>query len=178
MRHTSLALPLILLAMNISARAEPLNVKPGLWETTTTSVKQGARRPTNLDKLTPEQRAKVEQKLDNQVKTETNTVISCLKDAQIRSGEAFIGKSHQATCSHTFLTRTPDDLIANLQCSGANGMTGRIEIHAADPEHMSGKIQMTYGAEDKLQLLNRSEVNARWIKSECGTVTARNSRNH
>jgi hypothetical protein len=178
MKFIILTIPLTLLAINITAQAEPLNVKAGLWETTTTSVKQGARRPTNLDQLTPEQRAKVEQKLDSEAKKETRTVTSCLNDAQIQSGEAFIGRSHQASCTYTFLNQTPGDLVADLHCAGVNAMTGRIEMHAADPEHMSGKVAMTYGAGDKLQLLNRSEVNARWVKADCGTVTARNVRNH
>jgi hypothetical protein len=178
MRYTILTLPLVLLALCITAQAESLNVKTGLWETTTTSVKQGARRPTNLDKLTPEQLAKVEQKLDSQIKKETRTVQSCLNEAQIKSGEAFIGRSHQAFCTYTFLTQTPDDLVANLKCAGANAMTGRVEMHTADPEHMSGIVHMTYGAEDELQLLNRNIISAHWIKSDCGTVTAQNPSDH
>lgn len=178
MRYTILTLPLILLAISITAQAEPLNVKAGLWETTTTSVKQVARRPTNLNQLTPQQRAKVEQKLDSQVKKETRTALSCLKDVQIQSGEAFIGQSHQASCTYTFPTRTADDLVANLHCSGANAMTGRIEMHAADPERMSGIVQMTYGAEDRQQLLNRNIISARWVKGDCGTVTAQNPSGH
>jgi len=178
MKYAILALPLALLAMCLPAQAEPLNVKPGLWETTTTSEKLAAKRPTNLDKLTPEQRARVEQKLTSQVKKETHTVTSCLKETQIQSGEAFIGKSHQATCAYRFPTQTSGDLVANLQCSGANAMTGRIEMHAADREHMSGTIEMTYGAGDKMQLLNRGDITARWLTSDCGKLSASNRRSH
>jgi hypothetical protein len=167
-----------LLAMGHTAQAEPLKVKPGLWEMTTATEKKNANKPTNLDKLTPEQREKVEKKLAEQVKKETKTAQSCLKDEQIQSGEAFTGKSHQASCTHTFLSRTATEQIATLTCTGANPMTGTVEIHAADPEQMTGKIEITYGAGDKLQLLTRSDITARWLGSDCGKVASNNPRRH
>lgn len=176
MRHTILALLLILPAMSFTAQAEPLKVKPGLWETTTYSEKQGAKLPTNLDKLTPDQRVKVEKKLAGNIKKETHTAHSCLDETQIENGNAFIGKSHQASCSYTFLTQTPSDLVVNLECSGVNAMTGRLKMHAVDPEHMGGTVDMTYGAGDNLQLLNRSDITARWLSSDCVKVTADNHR--
>lgn len=174
MKHIILALSLILPAFSMTAYSEQLNVKPGLWETTTTSEKRAAKLPANMDKLTPEQRAKVEHKLADRVRKETRTVQSCLNEAQIKSGKAFIGKSHQASCTYMFMKQTPSDLDAKLECSGANAMTGRILIHAADPENMSGTVDMTYGAGDNLQLLNRSVITARWLGSDCVKVTVDN----
>ena len=102
MNYRILSTPLILLALCITAQAEPLKVKPGIWETTTTTETKRANKPTNLDKLTPEQRAMVEITLENKVKKETKTVQACLSEAQIKSGENFLGKNHQANCKRTF----------------------------------------------------------------------------
>ncbi len=171
-------LSIIILAVSLPVRSEPLNVKPGLWETTTTTEKRGARQPVNLDKLTLDQRTKVEKKLADRVSRETRTVHSCLNAAQIASGETFLGKTHEASCTRTFEARTASGLVANLECTGANKMAGHVELHAVDPERMKGTVDMIYGASDKLQLLTHSDITARWLGSDCGTVTANNARHH
>ena len=170
MKIRFIMLGLALLGYGFASKAEPLKVKPGLWETTTVTEKRGAKHPTNLDTLTPEQRDKVEKKLEKQVKKETHTVKSCLKAEQIKSGEAFTGKPHRATCTRDFKTQTANDVVAAISCRGANKMTGNIEMHAVDPEHMSGKVDMTYGDSGKLQLFTHSEITAIWLKDDCGAA--------
>lgn len=177
MRYRLISLALFSLLGSLAAQAEPLKVKPGLWETTTTTEKKGSKHPTNLDKLTPEQRAKVEKELAARVKRETRTVKSCLREAHIKNGEAFTGNPHRGACSHKFLTQTARDVAASIECRGANKMVGKVEMHAADAEHMTGKIDMTYGASDKLQLLSHSEVSARWLQADCGKVVTKNHGN-
>ncbi len=155
-----------------AARAEPLKVKPGLWETTTTTEKKGNKHPTNLDKLTPEQRAKVEAELAKRGKKETHTVKSCLKAEQIKNGDAFMGKSHHGACTRKPETQTPGELVARVECKGANPMSGKVEMHAADPEHMTGKVDMTYGSPGNLQLNSHSEISARWLGAQCPKAAA------
>jgi hypothetical protein len=161
-----------------SVRAEPLRVKPGLWETTTATEKKSSNQPTNLERLTPEQRAKVEKKLAERVKRETSTVQACLDEARVRSGEAFIGKTHQATCSRIIRTQTANDLIATVECIGENIMSGRIAMHASDPEHMNGTVEVTYGAPGRLQLQTNSKITGRWLKAECGSMTGKTAHGH
>jgi len=178
MNYRILPISLLLLALSITAQAEPLKVKPGLWETTTTTETKRASKPTNLDKLTPEQRDKVDKKLDHQVKKETKTVQTCLSEAQIKSGENFLGKNHQANCKRTFQTQTASDLAATLQCDGANNMTGRVEMHAADPEHMSGTVDMIYGAAGSLQMKTHSSIQARWLTGDCRNAVSTSGKTH
>ena len=149
----TIGVSLLTMAMTTGVvRAEPLDVKPGLWETTTTIEKKRAQQPTNLDRLTPEQRAKVEAKLAHQVKRET-------------------GNAHRGACDHTFETQTSQDLIAAVECRGANKMVGTVKMHADDPEHMSGIVEMTYGPADRMQLYSRSVIESRWIRSDCGVAS-------
>ena len=168
MRSIIFTLCLFTLATGVS-RAEPLDVRPGLWETTTTVEKKRAKPPTNLEQLTPGQRARVEAKLAKQIKKETRTITACLSKARIESGEAFTGNAHRGVCDHEFETQTSRDLVAMVECRGVNKMTGTVRMHAADPEHMSGIVEMTYGPADRMQLFTRSEIRSRWITSDCGT---------
>jgi hypothetical protein len=178
MNYRILPIPLILLSLSITAQAEPLKVKPGLWETTTTTESRQANKPTNLDRLTPEQRDKVEKKLEVKVKKETKTVQACLSEAQIKSGDTFLGKTHQANCKRTFQTQTASDLAATLECDGVNSMTGRVEMHAADPEHMSGTVNMTYGAAGSLQMKTHSSIQARWLTGDCKVPVGTSGKTH
>jgi hypothetical protein len=171
MKFKFMTCTLILLALSITAQAEPLDVKPGLWELTTVTEKKNANKPTNLDKLNPEQRDKVEKKLAEQAKKETKTAQACLREEQIKSGEVFIGKTHQANCKRTFLTQTPTDLAATLECSGVNKMSGDVAMHADNPEHLSGTVKMLYGNKGEMQMLTDSTITARWIGSDCSKIT-------
>ncbi len=162
---------LALLVLNIGvASADSLNVKAGLWETTTTIEKKRAQQPTNLDQLTQEQRAKVEAILERQVKRKTKTVTACLNEAKIRTGEAFTGNTHRGACEHEISTQTSEQLVASVQCSGANQLSGTVSMQALDPEHMTGSVDITYGQADRLQVLTHSEISSRWLQADCNRV--------
>jgi hypothetical protein len=170
-----IVLTLALLGYGFASKAEPLKVKPGVWETTTVTEKSGSR-PTNLDTLTPEQRAKVEKKLAERVKKETHTVKSCLNASRIKSGDAFVGSPHRASCTKSFNTQTASDVVATIGCSGTNPMTGNVAMHAADAKHMSGKVDMTYGSSGKLQLFTHSRITAVWLKEDCSAAGKKSQR--
>lgn len=166
MKRISIAVLLMVIAAG-AAHAEPLMVKPGLWETTTITEKRGNKNPTNLDSLTPEQRLKVEKELASRAKKETHMVISCLKADKINSGEAFLGGGHHSACARKATKQTATDLEGSIDCKGANPMTGTVSMHAKDSEHMTGRIDMIYGPPSRLQLFTRSEVTAKWLGSDC-----------
>lgn len=170
MKFTSISIPLILLSLNMVAQAEPLKVKPGAWELTTVTEKKNANKPTNLDKLNPEQRDKVEKKLAEQAKKETKTAQACLREEQIKSGEVFIGKTHQGSCTRTFQIQTASDLTATMECSGINKMSGDVAMHADDPEHLKGIVSMIYGNKGEMQMLTTSDITARWIGDDCSKI--------
>lgn len=159
---------LVLAATGLAARSEPLKLRPGLWETTTVTEKSGAHKPGNLDQLTPEQRAKVEAQLAARAKKESHVVRSCMSESQLRSAEAFLGRGRQHGCTRQIETQTAGELVARLECrGGANPMQGRVEMHAVDERTLRGRAEMTYGAADRMQLLTRSEISARWLGAQC-----------
>jgi hypothetical protein len=168
MKFKPLCLVLLMGFAGLAAQSEPLKVKPGLWETTTVTEKSGANKPTNLDKLTPEQRSKVEAQLAARAKKETHTVKSCLGAAQIKNAEAFMGSAKQHGCTRKVELQTASDVKANIECrGGANPMTGKVEMHAVNEETMTGKSEMLYGAPERLQLLTKSDISAKWLGANC-----------
>ncbi|WP_295623147.1 DUF3617 family protein [uncultured Lamprocystis sp.] len=168
MTHVFTAGLLALLAWG-QANAEPLKAKPGLWETTTVTEIKRAKAPTNLDQLSPEQRAKVEDKLAQQVKRETRVTKSCLKQGQIDSAEAFTGGSHYGACTRTFASQTASEQVARIECAGANPLVGTVQIRAVDPEHIAGSIEIAYGPADRMQMSTLSELTSRWLADDCAT---------
>lgn len=177
MHYRSIALGSLALLAGLVAHAEPLKVKPGLWETTTTTEKQGANKPNNLDQLTPEQRAKVEAQLAVRAKKETHTVKSCLSAEQVKSAEAFMGRAKQHGCTRKVELQTASDVKASIECrGGANPMSGRMEMHAVDEQTMTGKSEMLYGAPDRLQLLTKSDISAKWLGAACQVAPAKAAR--
>ncbi|MCA9552558.1 MAG: DUF3617 domain-containing protein [Myxococcales bacterium] len=154
-------------AITSTSSVARLAVKAGVWETTTEIELKRAKAPSNLEQLTPQQRHIVEQKLAAQVKRETRTDVRCLTEAKIASGEAFTGNSHLGACAPRIEVRTPEKLVAKLECTGANALTGTVEMRAVDAEHMTGTVEMTYGRPDGLQMVNRSQLTSRWLRAEC-----------
>jgi hypothetical protein len=167
-----LTFTLSLLAIHTTVLATPFQAKPGLWETTTTTERKGARPPANLDQLTPDQRAQVEQQLAEKAKKEahpvTHTAKACLTAQQIQSGEVFARGAINATCTRSVETQTASEQVVNLDCKGGNPMAGKVELHATDAEHMTGSIDMTYGPKEKLQMLAHTDITSHWLGEECG----------
>jgi hypothetical protein len=156
------------------ASAEPLKVKPGLWENTTIAQRDiAASRPTNLDQLTPEQRAKVEQQLAarNQQRTVTK---ACLTQAQIEKNDAFMGGAQHHACKRISVAQTASEWVTKIECSGKAAAAGEVRISAPDEQHMNASIVMTAKNGPK-ERTTRSEVQARWLGADC--AAAKVSRN-
>src|SRR5579864_185551 len=109
----------------------PLNLKPGLWETTTVSERSGM--PSipqdKLEKMLPEQRARIEAMMSN--KGATTTRQSCRTDKDLRP---FVDGSN-ASCKQTIVTSTGTRQEVKMECTNA---TGTVTIEAKDSEHVTG----------------------------------------
>ena len=49
-------------------------------------------------------------------------------------------------------------------------MTGKVQMHAVNEETMTGKSEMLYGTPDRLQLLTKSDISAKWLGANCVVV--------
>ena len=88
-------------------KLQPLNVKTGLWETTTTRITSGEIPiPAEmLARLTPEQRARMEarMKANSAEKTKTNTSKSCMTKEKLEKAPF---SDEQKECTRTIVTST------------------------------------------------------------------------
>ncbi len=85
--RTSVLLLVCLCPLPVWAADPPFDIKAGLWDITSTVQMSGLPPVPNLDKMSPEQRARVETAMKNMAAApSTNTTKSCItKEAELRT---------------------------------------------------------------------------------------------
>ncbi len=152
---------------------QPLNVKVGLWETTTTTTMSGAVPIPDelLSKLTPEQRARVEERMkaSSGEKSTTNTYKSCITKEKLEKGSDW-GNKDDKECTQTVITSTSSKAEVHMACniSGGKG-EGTIKMEALSPESVKGSGQMTINGGGHTMSSN-STFTSKWIGPACGNV--------
>lgn len=149
-------------------KLHPLNVKTGLWETTTTWT-IGGEMPipaSMLNKLTPEQRARLEERMkaNSAANTHTDTDKKCLTKEDLEKADFGAGKEN---CKQTIVTSTSAKAEGNFSCEveGAK-MSGTVEIEAIDQEHVKGSAHGT--ATGGGRTMTSSETfTSKWLAPAC-----------
>jgi hypothetical protein len=149
----------------------PLNVKPGLWETTVRTESRGTPSipPEALSRMPPEARAQVEAMLTsgaagNLVPPQEEVERNCLTAAD---RQPFIPVDN-AACTIRVITSTASVLETEAQCRSEEGVESRVasRIEALSPERVSGTNTLRTGGGQGMTLTTRLE--ARWINAACG----------
>ena len=154
-----------------ASRLQPLNVKPGLWESTRTIKRNGAMPvPAEmLNRLTPEQRARIEERMNAKSSHEnTTTEKHCLTKDDLDKDRLKIAESQD--CTTTVINSTSTAVKAKLVCD-QQGMhaTGTLELTASDPEHITGSYQSAVNADGHTMNVDGSWT-AKWLGSSCGDL--------
>ena len=147
--------------------ADTLNVKPGEWEATVTSQVTGLPPipPEVLDKLTPEQRQMMEQRMKGNQTPRTTTGKSCITKEQIEKGFDLSG--HDQSCTRTVISSTSSKQEIKIECNqGNNKSTGTIRIEASSPESVKGSLQMAMNGGGRSMNMN-STFTAKWLSPAC-----------
>lgn len=169
MKQTILGLAVIAGMVAGVAQAEPLKVKPGLWEVTTRVSDGKVKTPTNLDKVKPELRDKVMEKL----KAQHEKVMvrqSCLTKAQLDKGDAFMGGSHHQGCKNKAVKQTAKEWVTQMECSGKLSSKGEIRMQAVDPETMTGTVTMTAKSGEQTKTTT-STLSSKWLGDDCSVLS-------
>ena len=155
---------------NSGLKYQPLNIKPGLWERTFILNRTGKLPvpPGMLDSLTPEQRARLQARMDASSGSNTNTSTEkvCITKEQVDNPVKFNDKE----CTWTILESTRTQAKGKVSCS-ASGMTmaGTGEFQAPDQEHLRGSAHMTStGGGNKMT--TDAIFTSKWLGSNCGNV--------
>lgn len=148
----------------------PLDVKLGLWEVTTavTSSRQIPVPAEVLAKLTPEQRARIEERMKagSSGTTKTTTRRQCLTKEQMDKGATF--GEERKSCTRTVLTSTSSRLDLRVECAD-HGRTseGTLQIEALDSENVRGTAQSLLSVDHTIN--SGSTFTARWVGPICST---------
>ena len=156
----------------LAAKLQPLNVKPGLWESTRT-IKRAGEMPipaAMLNRLTPEQRARMEERMKANSAAHTNTTTEkhCMTKEDLEKDRLKLADAKE--CTTTVLNTTTTTVKAKLVCD-QEGMhaTGTLELVAADPEHVNGSYQSTVNGDGHAMNVEGTWT-SKWLGSSCGDV--------
>ena len=154
----------------------PLNVKPGAWQVTETAAVTGTL-PTALppgmqaalDRMPPEQRAKLLETLKSQLSgaPRTSTYKICVTREQLDK-YPFSGPDEK--CDWTTLNSTGSDMEAHsTSCRDSNtpNLDATVKIHVLDSEHATGSAQVSFNG----QVRTNATLSGTWIGATCDPGT-------
>jgi hypothetical protein len=148
-----------------AADISPLDVKLGQWETTLTTKTTGLPPiPQDvLEKMPPEARARMEERMKGTSNGAPHTTVSksCLKKEDLTRAMTF-GADDKA-CTRTVLSSSGSRQEIRVECN-RNGVkqTGTIRIEAANSESVRGSMEMALGA-----MNINSTFSSKWLSSTC-----------
>jgi Protein of unknown function (DUF3617) len=123
-----------------------MNVTPGEWETTT--VRKGgsapALPPDALAKLTPEQRAMIEERMKSAMGGSTTVSKRCVTKEDV--AKSFQPTEPRQGCTYTTVSSTSSRHEIKMECTNAAGkQTGSMVVEAVDPTNVKGSMQFATG---------------------------------
>ena len=171
----TLALLLYPLASWGADELKPLDVKPGLWETTVTSQMTGMPPipPEALARLTPEQRARMEEMMKQRGAQgpRTTTSKSCATREDInKMSSVFNDNSARQNCKSTVTRSSSSEQDIRLDCS-QNSIQATMNVHlqAVDSENVKGSMQINASGGDN-KMNTQTSFTAKWLGPDCGEL--------
>lgn len=163
--HSCIVIALVL--SSTLAFAAPLDVKPGLWETTTTTEMSGMP-PLDTSKMTPEQKARIETAMKKRKAQGPRVHVrkSCVTKERLNR-EPFQGKE-QESCTRTVISSTGTHWQTKLLCTNPKRV-GEFDIEAVSREHIKGSVQMNESSGKHAMAVHVS-IDGKWLGSSCGNI--------
>ena len=150
----------------------PLDVKPGLWESTvTTLIGMPPLPPELLSKMTPEQRAKMEAARQGRGggSSRTDSSKHCVTKETLSQMLSF-GDNRAQNCKKTLVSSTSTKQVIHVECTtAATPSTGDLQFEAVDRENLKGSMVMSAGPGGR-GVGTKMEFTAKWLGADCGDV--------
>jgi hypothetical protein len=172
MRQISLVAAIAFCVAVAAQKVTPLNIKTGLWEVTatTTAGSDDTMLPSGLlEKLTPEQRARMEERMKARQTDVQKTTITkqCLSRRDLESGVPF--RPTQESCIWTVINSTSSKIEMRGDCVDQGFKTGAtLRIEALSPEEAQGSLESSRRGENAPTPATTSTFKAKWI-GQCRT---------
>jgi hypothetical protein len=161
----------LFLSMQVpSARAESLQVKPGAWEMSVTTVASGMKlTPEMAAKMTPLQRAQMEQMMKaREGKSHTTTLQSCLTKEDV-SQDRIIKEMEdedddgEVQCKVKVISKSSSKLVIDKICPGPSPSTTHFTIEAKTTD----SLVATGDREQQGSGKSHMDIKGRWLGAGC-----------
>ena len=163
---------LILLAPLAGRAADemtPLDVKPGLWESTVTIQSSGMPGipEETLAKLPPEQRARMEAA----VKAPPHVTSRSCRTSETLKKPLEFGDRANSSCKRTVVSSSPGAMEFHLECNnGRTRSVGDGHVQAVSSESLKGETVMNTIMEGRGAIISKVLFSSTWLGSDCGDV--------
>jgi hypothetical protein len=157
----------------LAAGGEALDIKLGLWETTSTVEMSGlpAIPPQALANMPPEQRAQ----MDAMMKSigaqgpRTSTSKSCVTKESLQKEPFKAEEQGDASCKRIIINQSKTQQDIRFECTGEGQRSGDFHLQAVNNENVTGNMQMTgNGGGNTMNM--KMQMNAKWLGADCGNV--------
>lgn len=167
MRIKQSGVVIALVFASTAALAEPLDVKPGLWEVTATTEMSGMA-PIDTSKMTHEQKARVEAAMKKRQGQGSRAHVrkTCMTEEKIKR-EPFQEKDMES-CSYTVISSTRTKWQAKRICTKPKSV-GEFKVEALSREHIKSTVQIN-ASDDKHAMAVHVSMDGKWIGSNCGKI--------
>jgi len=169
-KHIAMGVLLLSSMAWAQSKFQPLSVKPGLWESTTTSTTTGQRPiPSEmLSQLSPDQRARMEARMNANSAPRTRTFTN--KQCETKEKLAEQPFSNQKECKATVISSTATKAEIKMSCEyGDVKSTGTMNVEALGPENVKGSVHMTSSGGSHTMTVNTT-FSGKWLGSSCGST--------
>jgi hypothetical protein len=151
-------------------KVQPLDIKTGLWEITTTNLMSGMPPipPEALARMTPEQRARMEESMKATMSgnPKTTTRKDCVTKEKLNKDYLFGEERKQ--CTRTVITASSSKTEMKMQCQEENmKMDGALRMEALGSEHVKGTMKMVTTGGGRTMNID-VDFNARYLGPVCG----------
>jgi hypothetical protein len=151
------------------AAAQTLDVKTGLWETTRNVESRGVP-PLEEGRMTPEQKARVEEMIKSREAEGPRTHASkeCLTQEELERAP-FAGFEGEAqTCVDSVFEHTASHWRGKSVCTlGARKREIEIDVSALSPEHVKGTVRSKLSGGGRV-MTSQGTFTGRWLAADCG----------
>ena len=156
-----------------SVAAATLDVKPGLWETTSHSQSHGQLPipQAELQKMTPQQRAAIEKMQARSNQPRTMVSKGCLTKEKLEKDEnAFLSGRPGMKCTSKLSRHTSTSIAGSRHCTkGGSEQTENFAFQVRDRGHVTGTLNITI-SDGGRTMSSKGNLSSRWINASCGNT--------
>lgn len=164
---------LFLLAGATLVTAQKIDLKLGLWESTTKTETSGmpAMPSVDMSKMPPEMRDRMEamMKARQAAAPQAHTSRNCVTQEDLDKSLFKQENEREATCKRTVISSSATSQHVKIECTGKQKMTGEATFTAQSRESVNGVIKLTMGDGPNPMIIN-SNVTSKWLGPACGDV--------